>query len=703
MRRFVIICMALLGVGGFAPTVGASGLSDALIGALGSYRYNEPVPVIVHFKNPEGMTTLQGLGSRKARTSVIRRLKDAAHMSQRSVLERLSKARSVTRVAPLWIVNAMSMTVEASFLSEMAKWPEVERIELDRVVFAPDVVTSESFEPTWNISRIRAPELWALGITGEGVVMASMDTGVDFLHADLATRWRGGDNSWFDPNGEHVTPFDSSPQGHGTAVTGVMVGGAESGLSIGAAPEAKWVAVKIFNDDGIASFSAIHQGFQWLLDPDGDETTDDAPDVVNNSWGFDAAGGCVDEFVQDVEALRAAGISVVAAAGNFGPSQSSDVIPANYPQVMSVGSVDYYGNVDSTSSRGPSACNGEVFPSIVAPGVAILSADTTLKGVFPRSYSFLSGTSLAAPHVSGAIALIMSAFPALTPGEIEYSLLSWAEDRGESGPDDTYGHGLIDVMETYLNLTYSDSIEHYYNSILDRASLQAGAQYWFNRVKLLSGCIGRREVFGGLARYFFNSLEYLNKNKQDDEYISDLYEGLLRRQAGSEEIDYMSSLMAAGFSRNAILTKTIYSSEFKTLMDSRYGQWNSRPECDLVARFYRAFLARFPDSGGFTYWSGIIRKAQCTGSLDVLEACRRTARGFLNSREYLNRARSNREFVEGLYEGLMGRAPDLAGFAYWTGRLESGSLTRNQVLEGFLKSREFSSVTSRIAEAGCLQ
>ena len=115
------------------------------------------------------------------------------------------------------------------------------------------------------------------------MVVATLDTGVDLTHPDLAGAWRGGANSWYDPNGEHpTTPVDVN--GHGTWTMGVMVGGDAGGSSIGIAPDAQWIAAKIFNDRGIATTVGIHLAFQWLLDPDGNPATADAPNVVNDSW-----------------------------------------------------------------------------------------------------------------------------------------------------------------------------------------------------------------------------------------------------------------------------------------------------------------------------------------------------------------------------------------------------------------------------------
>jgi hypothetical protein len=309
-----------------------------------------------------------------------------------------------------------------------------------------------------------------------------MDTGVDYLHPDLRDRWRGlvpgfETTSWFDPNGQHTTtPFDKATppglpdgSGHGTGTMGVMVGGDASSKVIGVAPEAKWIAVKIFDDEGDAFLSAIVDGFQWLLDPDGNPDTDDAPDVVNNSWGYNATNSCINSgayavLQTSIQNLKMADTAVIFSAGNLGPSISTSVSPANYPESFSVGATDMNDLIASFSSRGPSACDGTVYPEVVAPGVNIRTTDLTFGGVFPDSYVNVSGTSFSAPHVAGAVALLRTAFPGATVSEIEASLSSssTATDLGKVGPDYTYGYGLINVREAFFNLlpTHFDAEIH---------------------------------------------------------------------------------------------------------------------------------------------------------------------------------------------------------------------------------------------------
>jgi subtilisin family serine protease len=227
----------------------------------------------------------------------------------------------------------------------------------------------------------------------------------------------------------------------------VLVGGEAGGTAIGVAPQAKWIAAKIFRDDGASTTTGVHSAFQWILDPDSDPETADAPQVVNNSWGF-TSPGCNLTFQIDVQNMRAAGILPVFAAGNSGPNPSTSVSPANYPESFAVGNANNSDVIANDSSRGPSAC-GEAstfFPEIVAPGVSIRTTDRF------GFYTNVSGTSVAAPHVSGALALLLSAFPDLTVEQQATALTATAADRGDPGPDNTYGAGRLDVLAAYRSL-----------------------------------------------------------------------------------------------------------------------------------------------------------------------------------------------------------------------------------------------------------
>ena len=222
-----------------------------------------------------------------------------------------------------------------------------------------------------------------------------------------------------------------------------MVGGDAGGSSIGVAPDAKWIAVKIFNDQGVANAVGIHLGFQWLLDPDGDPGTPDAPNVVNNSWTLSSARlqSRVPARPRRTCAPRASSRSSPPGTAGRARARASArrTIPARSPsglRAMPTRSA-------SSSSRGPSSCGQPVYPQVVAPGVSIRSSD--LFGLYAR----MSGTSLAAPHVSGALALLLSASPGLLPDRQEAALESGAVDLGAAGADDTFGFGRLDVLAAY--------------------------------------------------------------------------------------------------------------------------------------------------------------------------------------------------------------------------------------------------------------
>jgi bacillopeptidase F len=142
-------------------------------------------------------------------------------------------------------------------------------------------------------------------------------------------------------------------------------------------------------------------------------------------------------------------IIVIFSAGNEGPGSATSVSPANYANVISVGAVHSSKTIANFSSRGPSACGQDIFPTIAAPGVNIKTSDLTSGGAFPQSYAYVSGTSFASPHIAAAAALLKSAFPDVDAALIEESLIASAEDLGAAGPDYSYGNGLVNVLAAY--------------------------------------------------------------------------------------------------------------------------------------------------------------------------------------------------------------------------------------------------------------
>jgi serine protease AprX len=372
--------------------------------------------------------------SLKGVVSTLQSTATAAQTDVRADLRALRADGSVARFTPLWVVDGISVTATPDVIRELAARPDVATIEPDVVTVVPTAAPPEA-----NITKVGAPALWGRGSLGQGTVVASLDSGVDPTDADLSGSYRGGTNSWYDPYGQHASPVDMT--GHGTGTLGVIVGGDAGGTSIGVAPQAKWIAARIWNDAGASSMTSIHQAFQWLLDPDGNAATDDAPDVVNLSWSLGTAPGCDLSLQPDLQALRAAGILPVVAAGNFGPSAGSSVSPANYPEALAVGAVDGSDVVWNGSGRGTTTCGGSagVYPELVAPGVGIRTSDRF------GFYQTLTGTSVAAPHVTGAVALLLSVHPGAGPDQLIAALAGSAKDLGIAGPDETYGNGRLDI------------------------------------------------------------------------------------------------------------------------------------------------------------------------------------------------------------------------------------------------------------------
>ncbi len=442
LRSILLTVTACLVLQSVAPASSAAVIEPELRTVLDGMGSMDRASVIVRFVAKVDLSRFQEPDRGLRRARMVAALKNQAATSHAAVAHILASP-AVTRQARLWAINGTAITASAELIRELARHPAVESIYLDAVVEAPPAESAAGAVAEWNVNMVRAPEMWDLGHTGAGVVVAGLDTGVDAGHQDLAPRFRGGSNSWFDPNGEHATPYDKT--GHGTQSIGLIVGGSAGGTAIGVAPDALWIAVKIFNDAGGAPLSSIHQGFQWVLDPDGNPSTNDAADVVNNSWSLGNIGGCDQEFESDISTLKAAGIAVVFAGGNYGPSYGTSVSPANNPSGFAVGAVDDLDLISTFSGTGPAACDGTVYPEVVAPGIGVRTADLTF-GIFPDSYVSVSGTSFAAPHVAGAMALLLSAHPNATVGDLERALTETAVDGGTSGPDNVYGYGRIDVV-----------------------------------------------------------------------------------------------------------------------------------------------------------------------------------------------------------------------------------------------------------------
>jgi large repetitive protein len=441
----VLVAVALLGTG----LAWAGRLHPDVAAKLATLPPGGRLAVIVELTDQEDprLAAAPHRGKRAKLRAVVDALRDKANRTQgplRSLLASEQAAGRAHRLLPLWIKNGLAVTTTEGVIRALAARADVREVRLDRVIPLPTPVPADA-QPAvtevseWNLDVIRAPDVWAIdpAYTGVGSVVGSFDTGVDGTHPDLAPNYRGNDAiSWFDPYGEHESPFDGD--GHGTHTTGTAVGGSAGGTNIGVAPGAQWIAAKGWDDNGVATVSAFHQIFQWFMAPGGDPAN--APDVVNMSWSF-AEEGCLLDFLADVQALRAAGIFPSFAAGNSGPFPGSVSSPGTYPESFATGATDIFDEVPYFSGRGPSPCDGTVKPNLSAPGDSITSS-------VPWGYDTFSGTSMAAPHVTGAVAVLRAIDPTLTVEELEQILVQGAIDLGDAGPDNDFGSGRLDLFQS---------------------------------------------------------------------------------------------------------------------------------------------------------------------------------------------------------------------------------------------------------------
>ncbi len=428
----------------------AAGVASATLGVLPAQAHSADPPVrhdvIVTLRTQANSDRVSKAGSpRAAHRRVLEHLRETATSAQRPVRRTLDGLRvrgEIGSVTPLWISNSLVVSASDHAVDVLRSMPQVMSVTPDvAIVQAP--IAQASADPEPNVAQVGAPQLWAQGLTGQGVVVAMLDSGADLSHPDIASTYRGGSNSWFDPYGQHPSgPVDFS--GHGTWTTGVVVGGAAGGTAIGVAPSARWIAARVFNDAGVGTLSAIHEALQWAVDPDGDPTTDDGADVINNSWSL-GTPGCDTSLQADLVALRALDVLPVFAAGNAGPASNTSYSPANYPEALSVGSVSSNDLVRYDSSRGPSTCGGRtrVFPDVTAPGTNIRTSDRY------GFYTSASGTSLAAPHATGVLALLLSGDHTLSATAQEAALRDGAHDLGVVGADNVYGAGRIDALASW--------------------------------------------------------------------------------------------------------------------------------------------------------------------------------------------------------------------------------------------------------------
>ena len=442
-----------------------------------------PVEFLVFLAEQADLSAAAGLATKIERGRYVYATLSALAERSQAPLRRELARRGVEH-RPFWVANMLWVAGGAEVIQELAERGDVAHLYANPSIrLAEPAVAwgaaglSQPAAVEWNIVKVAAPDVWAAGFTGQGAVVAGQDTGYQWDHPALVRQYRGWDGAaavhdynWHDAihSGGGVcgadSPFPCDDNSHGTHTMGTMVGDDGAGNQIGMAPGARWIGCRNM-DQGVGTPATYSECYQWFIAPtriDGSQPDPTrAPDVINNSWGCPSSEGCTDPAVllAVVQAVRAAGIVTVHSAGNSGPACSTVREPAAiYAESFTVGSTNSSDVIANSSSRGPVTVDGSGRrkPDISAPGVNIRSS--VPGGGYAGGWS---GTSMAGPHVAGAVALLISAYPwlrgdvAALEDVIAQSAVHRTSSQGCGGdsasavPNNVYGWGRLDALAAY--------------------------------------------------------------------------------------------------------------------------------------------------------------------------------------------------------------------------------------------------------------
>jgi subtilisin family serine protease len=443
------------------PALALGGPRDVDSLVLDQLRAQGRADIFVKMSSDASLDDAESYGSKNARAQHVYDVLNAQADQSQQGLRRYLDQRAVGYQV-FWINNSILIRgASRDLVNEIAGRSDVAYIRGNHTVKLDVIESSASAAPDsvnaieWGVQKIRAPAVWATGNTGQGIVVSSVDTGVRYTHHALVNQYRGNTGAgfdhnynWWDPSkvcgNPSLAPCDNNM--HGTHTMGTMVGDDGGTNQIGVAPGAKWIATKGCETNS-CSDTALIGSAQFIacptrLDGSAPDCTK-APDVVNNSWG---GGGGDNWYISYVRAWQAAGIIPVFSAGNSGSNCNTMGSPGDYPNVYGIGAISINDTLASFSSKGPGIFKPQK-PDFVAPGDNVRSSTNSSD----TSYGNLSGTSMAAPHVVGSVALYLSARPAATFKNI-YAVFKASSNHALNAPPgpDTCGGRNFDVYPNFI-------------------------------------------------------------------------------------------------------------------------------------------------------------------------------------------------------------------------------------------------------------
>lgn len=513
INKIASICIVAL-------TVGVQHLSAQTQTIQKLFATQERVPVLLVFSDEADLSQAYLMKNKTEKTRFVYEMVQKKHQAS---IAKLNSHFNLKEYKGYAVANAVSLTITQKEYELLLKSPLIKTI-LSDVWFPITEITdirpelnasARNLATTWGIKDSKADSVWMKGFQGKGIVIGGQDTGYESHLRQIRKAYRGTVNdtlqnhhyNWHDAIREKndLNTDDKNPCGfnskipcddhsHGTHTMGTMVG-KDTNEIIGVAPESSWIGCRNM-DRGWGKPSTYIECFEWFLAPtdlDGKNPKPSlAPDVINNSWGCPDKEGCNPSNWQVMQrvisTLKAAGIFVVVSAGNDGPNCKSVNSPAAFfKESFSVGAHSVAGNIAGFSSRGGSIFDTMLIkPDITAPGVSVRSIVRT------GGYANLSGTSMAGPHVAGAVALILSAVPALK-GRVEIvedilrrSAKATKAEKICSGidtlavPNNTFGYGRLDILKALqLAQTYQVNNEEEKDSNLLEIYPNPTADYFY--------------------------------------------------------------------------------------------------------------------------------------------------------------------------------------------------------------------------------